>query len=71
VHSLIEGILQDSKYILKGKPQCPNKQGSSERGNADFKKALLKWEQEYPNEKWSMNGNSGGEHELEPTTFEQ
>ncbi len=32
-------------HILKGKPCRPNEQGSVERGNADFKKALLKWEQ--------------------------
>jgi hypothetical protein len=38
--------------IIKGRPGRPNEQGSVERGNADFKKALLKWEQEYPDEKW-------------------
>jgi hypothetical protein len=32
--------------IIKGKPRRPNQQGSVERGNADFKKALLKWEHE-------------------------
>ncbi len=36
--------------IIKGKLLRPNEQGSVERGNADFKKALLKWEQEYPYE---------------------
>jgi hypothetical protein len=40
--------------IIKGKPRQPNKQGSVERGNADFKKVLLKWEQEYPDEKWPL-----------------
>jgi hypothetical protein len=36
--------------IIKGKPHRPNEQGSVEKGNADIKKALLKWEQEYPDE---------------------
>ena len=42
--------------IVKGKPRCPNEQGSVERGNADFKKALHKWQQEYPDEKWALVG---------------
>jgi hypothetical protein len=42
--------------IIKGRPRRPNEQGSVERGNADFKKALLKWEQEYPDEKWPLVG---------------
>jgi integrase len=42
--------------IIKGRPRQPNEQGSVERGNADFKKALLKWEQEYPDKKWPLVG---------------
>ncbi len=42
--------------IIKGKPRRPNEQGRVERGNADLKKALLKWEQEYPYEKWPLVG---------------
>jgi hypothetical protein len=51
MHLLCEGI-----NIIKGRPRQPNEQGSVERGNADFKKALLKWEQEYPDEKWPLVG---------------
>ncbi len=42
--------------IIKGRPHRPNEQGSVERGNADFKKALLIWEKEYPDEKWPLVG---------------
>jgi hypothetical protein len=42
--------------IVKGKPRCPNEQGSVERGNANIKKALHKWQQAYPDEKWPLVG---------------
>jgi hypothetical protein len=42
--------------IIKGKPRWLNEQDSVERGNTDFKKALFKWEQEYPDEKWPLVG---------------
>ncbi len=50
--------------IVKGKPHCPNEQGSVERGNADFKKALHKWQQEYPDEKWPLVGIYDVNHQI-------
>jgi hypothetical protein len=43
MYILCEGIFPNNKYY-KGRPRRPNEQGSVERGNADVKKALLKWE---------------------------
>ncbi len=51
----VKGFFQ-SINIIKEKPRRPNEQGSVERGNADFKKALLQWEQEYPDKKWPLVG---------------
>ena len=42
--------------IDKGKPCYPNEQGGVERGNVDFNKALHKWQQAYPDEKWPLVG---------------
>jgi hypothetical protein len=41
---------------VKGKPRRPYEQGSVERGNADFKKAMQKWIADNPEEKWPLIG---------------
>ena len=45
-----------STNIVKGRPRRPRTQGSVERGNAPFKKALHQWIIENPTESWSQIG---------------
>jgi hypothetical protein len=43
--------------IVKGKPRRTTyEKVRMGRGNNDFKKALLKWEEVHPNEKWPLVG---------------